>query len=226
MAEVRTTSSTGGQKGVKPERHGLLPRKGLAAIARVFGFGAQKYQDHNWRRGYEWDKSIDALQRHIDAFVDGETLDEESGEPHLAHAGFHILVLLTWLEEQGEGVDNPFDTRWPYAMERARQAEAPEDQESLGAIVAARRKARQRRADMALDGLEPEEVLRHGIVERDSVLAEEKVPEGPIAAMVKAMIASAQANTIKAPAFGPDLLPKRPPIGWLDDYDAQGRFPR
>ena len=129
--EIRTTSSTGGQKGVKPERHALLPKKGVAAIARVFGFGAKKYAAHNWRRKYEWDKSLDALQRHIDAFVDGETYDPESGLPHLAHAGFHILVLLTWLEEDGEGADNPFDTRWPAAMERLRRAEAGEAQAEL-----------------------------------------------------------------------------------------------
>lgn len=129
MTEIRTTSSTGGQKGVKPERHALLPKKGVAAIARVFAFGAVKYAAHNWRKRYEWDKSIDALQRHIDAFVDGETFDPESKLPHLAHAGFHILVLLTWLEEDGEGVDNPFDTRWPAAMERLRREEAKEADE-------------------------------------------------------------------------------------------------
>lgn len=127
MSETRTVSATGGEKGVKPERFSLMPTKGLAAIARVFGFGAQKYADHNWRRGYEWSKSLDALERHFQAFKDGETYDEESGEPHLAHAGFHILVLLTWLEEQGEGVDNPMDDRWPAAMARieaAREARA------------------------------------------------------------------------------------------------------
>lgn len=127
MTEIRTTSSTGGQKGVKPERFSLMPRKGLAWISRVFGFGAEKYDAHNWRRGYEWSKSFDALERHFQAAKDGETYDEESGLPHLAHAGFHILVLLTWLEEQGEGADNPFDDRWPAAMERARRvAEAEE----------------------------------------------------------------------------------------------------
>lgn len=120
MAEIRTTSATGGEKGVKPERHDLIPVKGVAAIARVFGFGAQKYADHNWRKKYEWGKSLAALNRHIDAFADGETYDPESGLPHLAHAGFHILVLLTWLEEDGEGVDNPMDDRWPAAMERAK----------------------------------------------------------------------------------------------------------
>lgn len=120
--EVRTTSATGGQKGVKAERHDLIPRKAMAAIARVFGFGASKYEDHNWRKGYEWGKSIAALQRHIDSFVDGDTYDEESGLPHLAHAGFHILVLLTWLEEQGEGINNVMDDRWMHAMERVRRA--------------------------------------------------------------------------------------------------------
>lgn len=124
MTEIRTTSSTGGQKGVKPEAMSLLPRKGLAAIARVFGFGATKYNPHNWRRKYEWSKSIDALDRHFGAFVDGETYDPESGLPHLAHVGFHVLVLLTWLEEDGEGVDNPMDDRWPAALERIRRAEA------------------------------------------------------------------------------------------------------
>lgn len=137
MTETRTTSSTGGQKGVKPERHSLIPRKATAWISRVFGFGATKYEDHNWRRGYEWDKSIDALQRHIDDFVDGFTYDEESGLPHLAHAGFHIMVLLTWLEEQGEGVDNPFDTRWPHAMERARRAKERAEQEAEEDVVVA-----------------------------------------------------------------------------------------
>lgn len=123
MTEIRTTSSTGGQKGVKPERFSLIPRRGLEAIARVFGFGAEKYDAHNWRRGYEWSKSFDALERHTQAAKDGETYDPESGLPHLAHAGFHILVLLTWLYEQGEGIDNDFDDRWPVAMERARLAE-------------------------------------------------------------------------------------------------------
>ena len=137
MTEVRTTSATGGEKGVKPERFSLMPRAGLAAIARVFGFGASKYAAHNWRRGYEWSKSFDALERHVQAAKDGETYDEESGLPHLAHAGFHVLVLLTWLEEQGEGIDNAFDDRWPTAM--ARDARARIESEDALDRQAARR---------------------------------------------------------------------------------------
>lgn len=158
MAEIRTTSSTGGQKGVKPERLALLPRRGVDAIARVFGFGATKYADHNWRRGYEWSKSFDALFRHAFAALDGETYDEESGLPHLAHAGFHVLVLLTWLEEQGEGADNPFDDRWPAGMERARRALEAEKAEK-----AEERRVKMSRAMEWLRGAAPEEaeVLDH-----------------------------------------------------------------
>lgn len=107
--EIRTTSATGGQKGVKAQRHSLLPRHGLDVIAEVFGFGAQKYDDHNWRRGYEWSKSYDALQRHLTAWWDGEDTDPESGLSHLGHAGFHILVLATWERLDGQG--SQFDDR-------------------------------------------------------------------------------------------------------------------
>lgn len=100
--EVRTVSATGGEKGMKDERFDLLPKEALESISRIYAFGAIKYADHNWRKGYEWSKSFAALQRHLWAFWSGETYDSESGLPHLAHAGFHIFALLTWLEEQGE----------------------------------------------------------------------------------------------------------------------------
>jgi len=108
--EVRTISATGGEKGVKRERYDLLPKEALDAIARVYAFGATKYSDHNWRKGYEWSKSYAAAMRHLTSFWAGETLDPESGLPHLAHAGFHIFALLTWLEEQGEF--GQFDDRY------------------------------------------------------------------------------------------------------------------
>lgn len=123
--EIRTTSVTGGQKGVKAQRHSLLPKHGLDVIAEVFGFGAQKYDDHNWRRGYEWSKSYDALQRHLTAWWDGEDIDPESGLSHLGHAGFHILVLATWERLDGQG--SQFDDRHTFNR--------PDDEEGDGSIV-------------------------------------------------------------------------------------------
>lgn len=84
--EVRTTSSTGGQKGVKLARFELIPTGPLKAVAEHYGKGAEKYEDRNWERGYEWSKSYAALQRHLNAFWSGEDIDEETGSPHLAAA--------------------------------------------------------------------------------------------------------------------------------------------
>ena len=85
---------SGGQKGIKLERFGLMPPKELASVAAVYGFGAKKYADRNWQKGYSWTWSYDALQRHLNLFWAGEFLDSESGLPHLAHAIFHCLALM------------------------------------------------------------------------------------------------------------------------------------
>ena len=52
--EVRSVSTTGGEKGTKLARYDLLPVGPLRQVAEHYGKGASKYADHNWRRGYEW----------------------------------------------------------------------------------------------------------------------------------------------------------------------------
>lgn len=96
LGEIRSVSSTGGEKGVKPQAHSYLPRKALDVISEVYSFGAKKYSAHNWRKGYEWSKSYDALQRHLTAWWDREENDPESGLSHLGHAGFHIFALIVF----------------------------------------------------------------------------------------------------------------------------------
>lgn len=107
MSEVRSVSSTGGEKGTKEERFDLLPPEALAKIARHYGIGASKYAAHNWRRGYEWSKSFAALQRHAQAFWSGEDIDAETGSPHMAAVAFHAMTLLVFMDEQRK-----FDDRY------------------------------------------------------------------------------------------------------------------
>jgi hypothetical protein len=86
--------------GEKPKMY-LLPPKALIEVARVLTFGANKYDENNW-------KKLDNLQnrytgaslRHIFAHMDGEELDNETGLDHLAHA---ICCLLFKLEAKLNG---------------------------------------------------------------------------------------------------------------------------
>lgn len=105
--EVRTTSASGGQKGVKLARYDLIPKGPLHQYAEHLGRGAEKYEEHNWRRGYEWSKSFAALQRHVWAFWGGEDIDEETGSHHLAAVIFHAMAMLEWVDTHPE-----FDDRW------------------------------------------------------------------------------------------------------------------
>lgn len=107
VEERLSDPQTGAQKGRKLARFALLPPGALWMIAEVFGFGAAKYADRNWEAGYPWSWSYDALQRHLNAFWDGEELDPESGLSHLAHAGFHILALLTYTRTNRAKDDRP-----------------------------------------------------------------------------------------------------------------------
>lgn len=110
--EVRIISETGGAKGQKPEQMSLLPVAALLEVSRVYSHGSEKYdevhgQRSNWRLGYDWNLSYDAAMRHMMLFWDGENDDPDSGCQHLAHAVFHMLTLMTFLDEYPQG-----DNRW------------------------------------------------------------------------------------------------------------------
>lgn len=91
--EEYVTSSTGGVKGKKKARFSLMPGKVLWALAEHFGVGAEKYDDRNWEKGYDWSLSFDALMRHAWAWWEGEDVDEETGSSHLMGVIFHAVAL-------------------------------------------------------------------------------------------------------------------------------------
>lgn len=113
MAEKNRTrvvnKTTGGEKESTDERWDLVPMAAVGEIAEVYGFGSRKYADHNWRKGYAWGLSFSALEHHLRAWQEGQDLDPESGLNHLAHAGWHILTLLTFAREFPE-LDDRFST--------------------------------------------------------------------------------------------------------------------
>lgn len=119
MSEIRKTSSTGGQKGVKAERYDLIPTGPLRELALHYGAGAKKYADHQWRKGIDWSDLYAALQRHANQWASGEDYDVcpksgrgckfenmdgdpipieelEQGRTCFNHTGSHHLVAVAW----------------------------------------------------------------------------------------------------------------------------------
>lgn len=99
-SEVIKTSETGGRKAVKPIQLHALPWEALQELGRVYAFGATKYDDFNYARGYKWSLSFDALQRHLWAFWSGEENDPESRLHHLGHAMWHCATLLLFVRKE------------------------------------------------------------------------------------------------------------------------------
>jgi len=85
----------------------LVPASFGRYCAAGLTYGAVKYAPHNWRKGFDWSQVLDSLQRHIDAFREGEDLDEESGLPHLALAACNLAFLIEFFDK-GKGNDDRF----------------------------------------------------------------------------------------------------------------------
>lgn len=81
---------------LKP-RWSLVPKGVLAQVVEVLTFGAAKYSSDNWMY-VDPEKYYNALHRHIDAWRNGEKLDEESGKHHLAHA-LCCLMFMLWHDD-------------------------------------------------------------------------------------------------------------------------------
>lgn len=92
-------AETGGAKGSKPCQLFSAPPAGLEALGRVCGMGADKYELHNFRNGYAWSLSANAMLRHYLAWNAGEDADPESGVSHLAHVAWHALVLIQFAQD-------------------------------------------------------------------------------------------------------------------------------
>ena len=91
-------------KGVKYDgdkpRYDLIEPKALEDLARVLTFGCKKYSDENWRHVENAEKRYySALLRHVEAWRRGDSLDEETGIPHLSHA-MACLMFLHWFDSK------------------------------------------------------------------------------------------------------------------------------
>lgn len=108
---ARTQYSSGavrepsGNKG----RFDLVPPYPHLRLAKHYGNGAAKYDDRNWEKGLPLGRFIESLERHIQAFKDGER-----SEDHLSAALWNIYGYMHTERaiSRGEVPANLWDVPW------------------------------------------------------------------------------------------------------------------
>jgi len=92
--------------GMKKVNLHLVPPASILYQALAMEDGAVKYGPYNWRQNKVIATIyIDAAQRHLLQWLDGEENASDSGKPHLAHALACIGIIVDALET-GNLVDN------------------------------------------------------------------------------------------------------------------------
>jgi hypothetical protein len=102
---VRTSGAKKTDTGKR--RFSLLPVQPLLDAIDVLEFGAKRYGDFNWQKGFEWTGIYNAAQRHMHAWLDGEDNADDSNLPHLAHAMVNMMFLLVFRNTHKEMDDRP-----------------------------------------------------------------------------------------------------------------------
>ncbi len=86
----------------------LIPPAFNEAVAGALKLGADKYGPWNWReegKQIEIMTYLGAMRRHIDAIIDGQPIDPESGIHHLGHVAAGCAIVLD-AQKHGNLIDN------------------------------------------------------------------------------------------------------------------------
>ena len=101
-------------QGIEKPRLDLIPLTALTYMALGLQEGARKYGSASWREVESVDLAqyVAATMRHLMAYADGEDVDPESGNPHIAHAMASLAIMVD-LIESGTGADTRPATAGP-----------------------------------------------------------------------------------------------------------------
>lgn len=106
-------------------RHDLIPPWAIEEIAKVYTYGCKKYDDDNWRKGMKWkEKVIGPLERHLNKWLRGEKIDDESNCHHLAMVIWQCICLMMYEKyDLGQDDRNPYDLDMMNRYEQNRRIE-------------------------------------------------------------------------------------------------------
>ena len=67
--------------------------KAIGGVAKVMTYGAKKYDRKNWSKVDDEERYVSAALRHLEAYCNGEFIDDESGLEHIDHAIASLLFV-------------------------------------------------------------------------------------------------------------------------------------
>ena len=97
----------GGRRNEGKLKWSLVSWKALEPMVKVLMFGAEKYDDHNWKKGLNYTETCESLQRHLNSFIEGEDNDQESGIPHVGHVLCNAMFL-SYMSKYRKDLDDRF----------------------------------------------------------------------------------------------------------------------
>ena len=86
----------------------FIPPTAIVAMGIGLAEGGRKYGPFNWREiPVEYMTYVGAVQRHLQAWVDGEEIDPDSGNSHLYHAIASLAILIdATIDPDRQHIDN------------------------------------------------------------------------------------------------------------------------
>ena len=97
-----TGHNLGNKNDTGKPMYSCLPPEGLKQLGIVAELGARKYGVHNYRKGIQVTRTLDAAFRHLIAAVSGKDVDEKDGNNHLASVAWNVLVALQTIKDHPE----------------------------------------------------------------------------------------------------------------------------
>jgi len=81
----------------------------ITEVAKVLGYGAEKYAPHDWKKGLPLSRYYSAAMRHLLAWNSGEEEDSESGLSHISHASCNLMFILYFMKNKPKLDDRYLD---------------------------------------------------------------------------------------------------------------------
>lgn len=100
-------------------RYELISNIALKEIAKIYTIGAEKYSvyddnknlisdgSNNWRNGLSWMDCIASAKRHIEKFIEGIDIDDETQTLHLGNACWNLMTIIDFYKSFPQGDDRP-----------------------------------------------------------------------------------------------------------------------